>query len=79
VVQVAAHERYVLVQCAIHKNLHFKNSITRLFRQLAQQELNAELLQAKAPRGPAVNQIDPRSENQIDPVLKDIMVTDSVT
>jgi hypothetical protein len=23
------------VQCAIHKSLHFKNSITRWFRQLA--------------------------------------------
>ena len=33
VVQVAAHERCVLVQCTIHKNLHFKNSIARLFRQ----------------------------------------------
>jgi hypothetical protein len=30
----AAHGRCVLVQRAIHKNLHFKNSITRLFRQL---------------------------------------------
>ena len=26
VVQVAAHERCVLVQCTIHNNLHFKNS-----------------------------------------------------
>ena len=34
VVQVAAHERCVLVQRIIHKSLHFKNSITRLFRQL---------------------------------------------
>jgi hypothetical protein len=35
VVQVAAHERCVLVvQRTIHKNLHFKNSTTRLFRQL---------------------------------------------
>ena len=33
VVQVAAHERCVPVQCTIHKNLHFKNSIARLFRQ----------------------------------------------
>ena len=34
VVQVAAHQRCVLVlQCTIHKNLHFKNSIARLFRQ----------------------------------------------
>ena len=33
VVQVAAHERCVLVQCTIHKNLHFKNSTTRLFQQ----------------------------------------------
>ena len=32
VVQVAAHERCVLVQRTIHKNLHFKNSIARLFR-----------------------------------------------
>jgi hypothetical protein len=29
VVQVAAHERCVLVQCTIHKNLRFKNSIAR--------------------------------------------------
>ena len=29
VVQVAAHERCVLVQCTIHKNLRFKNAITR--------------------------------------------------
>ena len=35
VVQVEAHERCVLVQCCtVHKNLHFKNSIARLFRQL---------------------------------------------
>ena len=33
VVQVAAHERCVLVQCTIHKNLRFQNSIARLFRQ----------------------------------------------
>ena len=33
VVQVAAHGRCVLVQRTIHKNLHFKNSIARLFRQ----------------------------------------------
>jgi hypothetical protein len=26
--------RCVLLQCIIHKNLHFKNSITRCFRQL---------------------------------------------
>ena len=35
VVQVAAHERCVLVQCTIHRNLRFKKSITRVFRQLA--------------------------------------------
>ena len=34
-VQVAAHGRCVLVQRTMHKNLHFKNSITRRwFRQL---------------------------------------------
>ena len=33
VVEVAARQRCVLVQCTIHKNLHFKNSTTRLFRQ----------------------------------------------
>jgi hypothetical protein len=35
VVEVAARQRCVLVQRTIHKNLHFKNSTTRLFRQLA--------------------------------------------
>ena len=34
VVEVAARQRCVLVQRTIHKSLHFKNSITRLFRQL---------------------------------------------
>ncbi len=33
VVEVAARQRCVLVQCTIHKNLRFKNSIARLFRQ----------------------------------------------
>ena len=35
VVEAAARQRCVLVQCTIHRNLRFKKSITRVFRRLA--------------------------------------------
>ena len=39
VIQVAAHERCVLVQCTIHKNLHSKKEATPLIIRLRRQQL----------------------------------------